>query len=152
MVVLEFRDMKAIVPKTREEILGFLNENPVCHLATLEEGRPRVRGMFMYRADERGLLFHTGAFKSLAKQVGDGAPVEACFNSPDVQVRVAGVAERVEDMGLKKEIVSARPFMQPWIAEHGYGLLVVIRVKDCEASVWTMATNFEPTVYQKISL
>ena len=28
-------------------------------------------------ADEEGLLFHTGAFKSLAKQVRDGAPVEA---------------------------------------------------------------------------
>lgn len=143
--------MKPSVPKTREEILRFLNENPVCHLATMEEGRPRVRGMFMYRADDQGLLFHTGAGKSLAKQVRNGAPVEACFNSPDVQVRVAGVAERVEDMELKKEIVSSRPFMQPWIAEHGYGLLVVIRVTGCEAAVWTMATNFEPTVYQKIT-
>lgn len=135
---------------TRDEILRFLNQNPVCHLATLEDGRPRVRGMFMYRADEQGLLFHTGSTKSLAAQVRTGAPVEACFNSPDVQVRVSGVAEIVEDMELKQEIVSARPFMQPWIAEHGYGLLVVVRVARCEAAVWTMATNFEPTTYQKI--
>ena len=135
---------------TREEIIRFLNQNPVCHLATLEEGRPRVRGMFMYRADEQGLLFHTGAFKSLATQIRDGAPVEACFNGDDVQVRVSGVAEVVEDLKLKEEIVSSRPFMQPWIEKHGYGLLVVIRVRQCEAAVWTMAGNFDPTVYQKI--
>jgi uncharacterized pyridoxamine 5'-phosphate oxidase family protein len=135
---------------TREEIIRFINQNPVCHLATLEDGKPRVRGMFMYRADDLGLLFHTGTFKSLAKQVRNGAPAEACFNSDDMQVRVAGVAEIVEDMKLKEEIVSARPFMQPWIEKHGYGLLVVVRITKCEAAVWTMASNFEPTVYQKI--
>ena len=135
---------------TRDEILRFINENPVCHLATVEDGRPRVRGMFMYRADERGMLFHTEATKSLARQLRTGAPVEACFNGGDTQVRVSGVAEVVEDMALKEEIVSARPFMQPWIAEHGYGLLVVVRIARCEAAVWTMATNFEPTTYQKI--
>lgn len=135
---------------TREEIIRFLNQNPVCHLATLDNGKPRVRGMFMYRADEGGLLFHTGDFKSLAKQVANGAPVEACFNGSDVQVRVSGIAELVDDMALKKEIVSGRPFLQPWVAQHGYGMLVVIRVTRCEAAVWTMATNFEPTVYQKI--
>ena len=135
---------------TREEIIRFLNQNPVCHLATLEGGRPRVRGMFMYRADEEGLLFHTGTFKSLSKQVLDGAPVEACFNGDDVQVRVSGVAEVVEDLKLKEEIVSSRPFMQPWIEKHGYGLLVVFRVKQCAAAVWTMAANFDPTIYQEI--
>ena len=135
---------------TRAEIVRFLNQNPVCHLATIENGRPRVRGMFMYRADDKGLLFHTGVSKSLAKQVVNGSFVEACFNSPDVQVRVSGVAEVVEDIGLKREIVSARPFMQPWIEKHGYGLLVVFRVTQCEAAIWTMASNFAPTVYQPL--
>ena len=135
---------------TREEIIRFINQNPVCHLATLEDGKPRVRGLFMYRADEKGLIFHTGAGKSLAKQVKNGAPVEACFNSPDVQVRVSGAAEVVEDLALKQEIVAARPFMQPWIAKHGYDLLVVFRITQCEAALWTMATNFDPTAYQKI--
>lgn len=135
---------------TRDEIVRFLNQNPVCHFATLEEGKPRVRGMFMYRADDRGLLFHTGAGKALAKQIRTGAPVEACFNSSDVQVRVSGTAEIVDDLALKKEIAAARPFMQPWIEKYGFDLLVLFRVTKCEASVWTMAENFKPTVYQKI--
>ena len=136
---------------TRDEILRFINRNPVCHLATLEEGRPRVRGMFMYRADESGLLFHTAASKSLAVQVRDGSPVEACFQDSDTQIRVSGVAETVTDPALKKEIVSARPFMQPWIEKYGFDLLVVFRVKDCAYATWTMETNFEPTSFQALS-
>lgn len=135
---------------TSSEILKFLNAHPMCHLATLEGGRPRVRGMLMYRADEQGLLFHTGIGKALAQQVQNGAPAEACFNSPEMQVRVSGTAQIVDDLELKKEIVAARPFMQPWVAQHGYGLLVVFRLVRCEAATWTMAANFEPTTYRKI--
>ena len=135
---------------TSEEIRKFLNAHPMCHLATLENGQPRVRGMLLYRADEQGLIFHTGAGKALAQQVADGALVEACFNSPDTQVRVAGMVQVVTDLELKKEIVAARPFMQPWVAKHGYDLIIVFRVVQCEAAVWTMATNFVPTAYQKL--
>ena len=135
---------------TSSEILKFLNAHPACHLATLENGKPRVRGMLMYRADEQGLLFHTGIGKALAKQVQNGAPAEACFNSPELQVRVSGTTQIVDDLELKKEIVAARPFMQPWVAQHGYGRLVVFRIVQCEAATWTMAANFEPTMYRKI--
>ena len=135
---------------TSAEILKFLNAHPACHLATLENGKPRVRGMLMYRADEQGLLFHTGIGKALAKQVPNGAPAEACFNSPELQVRVSGTAQIVDDLELKKEIVAARPFMQPWVAQHGYDLLVVFRIVQCEAATWTMAANFEPTTYRKL--
>ena len=135
---------------TSSEILKFLNAHPACHLATLENGKPRVRGMLMYRADEQGLLFHTGIGKALAKQVQNGAPAEACFNSPELQVRVSGTTQIVDDLELKKEIVAARPFMQPWVAQHGYDLLVVFRIVQCAAATWTMASNFEPTTYRKL--
>jgi len=135
----------------REQILEFLNAHPVCHLATCEGTQPRVRGMMMYRADASGLIFHTGKFKALSKQLLANRQVEVCFNSQDTQVRIAGVAEIVEDMDLKKEIVEARPFMKSWIEKHGYNLLAVFRVTQCKAAVWTMARNFEATQYQKIS-
>ena len=135
---------------TREEIIRFINENQACHLATVEDGKPRVRGMMAYRADPSGVIFHTGTAKSLAQQIRKNPHVEACFNSKDMQVRVSGVAEILEDLALKKEIVAARPFMKPWVEAHGYGLLVVFRITQCEAAVWTMATNQEPTKFQKI--
>jgi len=134
----------------REQILEFVNANPLCHLATCEGMQPRVRGMMLYRADGSGLIFHTGRGKALSRQLLANKQVEVCFNSQDTQVRVAGVAEIVEDMDLKQEIVEARPFLKPWVEQHGYDLLVVFRVTQCQAAVWTMATNFEPTQYRRL--
>ena len=128
----------------REEIIAFLNANPACYLATLDESQPRVRGMFMYKADAKGLVFHTGAFKSLYRQLLKNKPVEACFNSPDKQIRVAGVAEISEDENLKKEILEARPFLTALMGEQGNKALIVFRIIGCQAAVWTMETSLEP--------
>jgi pyridoxamine 5'-phosphate oxidase len=149
-LVLDHVELNKEKIMTREEIIRFINENPACHLATAENGQPRVRGMLAYRADAAGVIFHTGTGKALAQQIRKNPQVEACFNSKDTQVRVSGVAEIIEDLALKKEIVAARPFMQPWVEAHGYGLLVVFRIAQCAAAVWSMASNFEPTKYQKI--
>jgi pyridoxamine 5'-phosphate oxidase len=134
----------------QEQILQFLNANPICHLATMEDGQPRVRGMMMYRADPAGILFHTGAFKSLYEQITRNPRVEICFNSPSLQIRVAGIAKILDDLNLKKEIVEARPFMSPLIEQRGYGVLVVFRVVDCRFTLWTMETNLSPTEYAQL--
>jgi pyridoxamine 5'-phosphate oxidase len=134
----------------REEILQFLNANPSCHLATTDGNQPRIRGMLLYKADPTGLIFHTGAFKALYNQITQNKHVELCFNSKDTQVRVAGIVEIINDLNLKKEIVGARPFLRPLIEERGYDVLVVFRVTACKATVWTMATNLEPTKYTNI--
>jgi pyridoxamine 5'-phosphate oxidase len=130
---------------TKTEIIQFLNANPACHLATADGNQPRVRGMLIYRADEQGILLHTGTTKDLCKQMLANPRVELCFNNmkDGVQVRVTGKAELVEDQKLKEEIVANRPFMKPWIEQRGYKFLAVFRVKDAAATVWTMATNLE---------
>jgi hypothetical protein len=63
-----------------------------------------------------------------------------------VQVRVSGVAELVEDLALKKEIVAhpTREFLRPFIEANGYEPLAVYRIKDLVATTWTMARNLEP--------
>lgn len=38
-----------------KEMYALMNANPAFHLATVEGDQPRVRGMFLYRADENGL-------------------------------------------------------------------------------------------------
>ena len=131
----------------REAILTFLNANAGCHLATVEGDQPRVRGMFMYRADEHGIIFHTGAFKSLYSQLRGNNKVEICFNSPDTQVRVAGVVEILYDATLKKEILEARPWLKPLMGQKGEDALVMFRITSCKAAIWTMEANLEPTTY-----
>jgi len=135
---------------TRDEILEFINSNPACHLATAEAGgQPHVRGMLMYRADDKGILFHTGDFKDLCKQVMNNPKVELCFFDPktNTQVRITGAAQSVEDLGLKEEIVKARPFLKSWVEKSGYEMLKVFRITGCRATVWTFDTNFAPKEY-----
>lgn len=130
----------------KQQILEFLNKVQTCHLATVENGEPRVRGMMMYRADETGILFHTGTGKDLYRQIREHPAVEICFNDmpAGLQVRVRGRAQAVEDQALKEEIVAHRDFMKPWVEKYGYDLLGVFRVTGCRAVVWTFATNFVP--------
>ena len=65
----------------KNEIFQFLNSNLVFHLATVEGGQPRVRGMWLYRADENGLIFHTGKDKDLHRQLTANPNVEMSFNN-----------------------------------------------------------------------
>ena len=129
----------------KNEILQFLNSNMIFHLATVENGEPRVRGMWLYRADENGLVFHTGKMKELHSQLAANPRVELSFNNGKfdnlTQVRVRGTAELVEDMDLKKEIVQKRPFLKPWVEKDGYDGMAVYKVRNGRASVWTMQTN-----------
>ncbi len=132
----------------KSEILAFMNSYPLCHLATIEGNMPRVRGMMLYQADENGILFHTGKMKDLHKQLSANPLVELCFNNGKfealIQVRVSGVAELVEDLELKKEIVQKREFLKPWVEKGGYEPLAVYRIQHGKAVVWTMAANFAP--------
>jgi uncharacterized pyridoxamine 5'-phosphate oxidase family protein len=138
----------------KHEILQFLNSNMIFHLATVEDGQPRVRGMWLYRADEDGLVFHTGKMKDLHQQLRADPRVELSFNNGKfdnlTQVRVRGVAELVEDLELKKEIVQKRPFLKPWVEKDGYEGMAVYRVRRGKATVWTFNHNLAPKEFVEL--
>jgi pyridoxamine 5'-phosphate oxidase len=127
----------------KSEILTFISANPAAFLATVEENRPHVRGILIYRADEKGIVFHTGKSKDLYRQLTQNPEVEFSFNNfkDGIQIRVSGRLEQLEDLDLKKEIVAKRLFLKPWVEERGYEFLVLYRLSHGKASIWTMATN-----------
>jgi pyridoxamine 5'-phosphate oxidase len=139
---------------SKSEIFTFLNANPVFHLATLEGDKPHVRGMLLYRADENGILFHTGKMKDLYKQLTANPHVELSFNNGSVedliQIRVSCTVELVEDLELKKEIVQNRDFLKPFVDQEGYDPLAVYRIKKGVASIWRMRTNLEPKKFVEL--
>lgn len=137
---------------TREEIIKFLNANVACFLATTEDGEPRVRGMALYRADDHGILFHTGDFKDVPAQLraNPKAEISVYDHKSGVQVRVRGDVEFLDDMDLKKEIIAGRPFLKPFVEERGHDSLLVFRIKNCRATVWTMQTNLEPKEWTRL--
>lgn len=138
----------------KNEIFSFLNANPAFHLATVEGNKPHVRGILLYRADETGIVFHTGKMKDLHRQLTENPHVEMCFSNGKfedlVQIRVSGIVELMENMELKKEIVQKREFLKPWVERDGYGLLAVYRMRKGAATIWTMKTNFAPKEFVEL--
>jgi pyridoxamine 5'-phosphate oxidase len=135
---------------TQQEILDFINKNQACTLATCEGNKPHVRGVLTYRADNNGILFHTGVTKDVFKQLQNNPKVELCFINDNIQIRISGTAVLENDLKLKQEIVAKRPFLKPMVDQNGYESLAVFRVQKLVATVWTMATNLAPKQYIKL--
>ena len=137
---------------TKEEIFDFLNNNLAFHLATVDNGEPRVRAMLLYKADAAGIVFHTGDFKDVYKQIIANPNVQMCFNDAKtgIQVRVRGALEEVMDRDLKDEIANhpTRVFLKTLrensTVENFYNSIRVFRMKNGIANVWTFAANFAP--------
>jgi uncharacterized pyridoxamine 5'-phosphate oxidase family protein len=137
---------------TKDQIFDLLNKNLVFHLATIEGGEPRVRGMMLYKADETGILFHTGDFKDLYKQLIANPKAEMCFYDANtgVQVRVRGEFKEVMDNDLKDEISNhpTREFLKKLREnsndEDFYNSIRVFRMENGIAHAWTFDKNFEP--------
>lgn len=140
----------------KQQILDLINSNPAFHLATIEQREPRVRGMLLYRADETGIVFHTGVMKDVHRQMVENPVVELCFNDQQTftQVRVRGRARLIEDAALKEEIVNApgREFLKPLVAAHGMEILSVFKVEGCIAEVWTMEKNLAPKEFVRLTV
>jgi len=124
---------------TREEILDFINANPLFFIATDDAGQPRVRAIMMHKADDRGIVFTTGKNKDFFRQLKANPKVEICFYSNNAQVRVTGLVEEIhDDLALKQEIVGSRPFMLSWIESVGYDVMGVFRLYQCKATSWSI--------------
>ena len=123
----------------KKEMYEFITANPMGYMATVEGNRPHVRGMETYRADEKGLIFYTNKSKDVSKQIAANPEVEACYFANGTQLRVSGRMEMVEDLELKKEIVEARPFLKPAVAQAGnYDHMAVCRLNPVKATTWSM--------------
>lgn len=140
---------------TKEEMFDFMNKTMSMHLATVEGDQPHVRGMLLYKADENGIIFHTGSTKAVYEQITANPKAELCFNADGIQLRVKGVLELDEDPALQKEIFEhpTRKFLHlpKWKENSIETILRVYRMKHCEANFWTMEKNFDKTEWIKLT-
>ena len=124
---------------TKEDLFKMMNEHPVMHVATSDNGQPHVRAILMFKADADGIVFHTGVTKDLYRQL---------LNDPRSEVCLA-----CGNMALKEEIVNhpSRKFLKPWREQQGdeafFSFLKVFRMQHGKAHVWCMEDNFKPKEY-----
>ncbi len=130
----------------KQEIYELMNQNLGFYLATVDEDQPHVRGMMLFRADENGIIFHTASTKDVYKQIMENPKAELCFNANGTQIRVTGTLEVMHDEKIREEIFAhpTRKFLQAWKENGIDNLLEVLIMRNCEAVIWTMQSNFEP--------
>ena len=84
----------------KEECIAFMKKFPNFQLATVDsDGQPRTRGMFLYTADEDGLVFPYGFVQKLYTELTANPRIEASFFDRETmtQLRAAGIVEEIDD-------------------------------------------------------
>jgi len=122
----------------RQEVIELVRKNPVSHMATLEDGKPRVRAVHTALVDESGLTFCTGTPKPVCAQLLADPSVELSYwdREKGVPVRLRGEVEHLDDVDLKKRIVAeVFTFLQPVVEQHGYDALALFRLSGGESRV-----------------
>jgi len=123
---------------------GFASEHPICFLATEDEGRPRVRPLLLWFADDQGFTFMTMTPKQLSEQLHRDARVEVCFYNgatelPDARsLRVSGEAEFLDDAELVHRVSEERAALEGLIGRPLEPITEVFRVAHGEARFWTL--------------
>jgi len=130
------------------DCVKFANANPVAWLATVDGDQPRVRGMGMWYADETGFYFQTATMKDLVRQLRENSNVEFAFFKPEEMVgtmlRVSGEIEFLDDVEIKKKVLSDRPFLSELGLTAESPELVIFRVSKGEAHFWDWESNLKP--------
>jgi len=131
----------------REECIRFAAENPICSLATVDEedaGRPHVRTVFLWRADESGFYFVLFSSKSVSRQVKAHPEVELCFqNHPgDIseakQLRLHGHLDLLKNHRLQEEASRDRSILNTLSGDGKDASLEVYLLSDYEMKFWQM--------------
>lgn len=137
---------------TKEQIYDVMAKAGYFHLATVADGRPKVRAIMLYRAGKDGIIFHTSRLKDLYKQLAANPAAEICVYDPaqNLQIRVSGEFIETGDAALKEEIFNhpSRGFLREMKKNMPEGLFdktfAVFRMQSGKAVTWTMGSNFEP--------
>lgn len=91
-----------------EEVVKFLQENITGCMATLEEGKPKVRPFQFMLEDDGKLVFCTNNTKKVYKQLQANPYIEFCSFSPKFAwIRVSGKVEFSRDIALKEKVLAA---------------------------------------------
>ena len=130
------------------DCIKFSNDNPICYLATNDNGQPRVRALGFWFADETGFYFQTSTIKEFTNQLKANPKTEVCFYKHEgmigTMLRISGEVEFVNDIKLKGKALIDRPFLKSFGITIDSPSLILFRISHGEAHFWTMDNNLKP--------
>ncbi|AEF93206.1 pyridoxamine 5'-phosphate oxidase-related FMN-binding protein [Desulfotomaculum nigrificans CO-1-SRB] len=96
------------------EVVNFLNENPVLYLATIgRDGKPKVRPFQFMLEKEGKLFFCTSNKKEVYEEIKLNPYVEfSTTNQNNVWIRISGRVKFSDDMAAKTKILEQNPLIK----------------------------------------
>lgn len=96
------------------EVVKFLNENPVLYLATIgRDGKPKVRPFQFMLEKEGKLFFCTSNKKEVYEEIKLNPYVEfSTTNQNNVWIRISGRVKFSDDMAAKTKILEQNPLIK----------------------------------------
>jgi len=119
----------------KEEVIDLIRDAGFCLLATVEDGRPKVRPMMPYLTDDNQLLLALLGRSRTIKQVKNNPKVELCFVDRKMwYCRIAGTASISDDKEKKEILWSNIPMLKQYFGspEDANFVLVLIEINEVE--------------------
>jgi len=133
-------------------VLDFITGHANGFLATVENGKPHVRPMTVWLADDTGIYFYTSKVKDVFRQLQGDPEVELVFvrpeegeSAPGSMIRIAGKVEFVEDTDVRDQLWQ----LNPWLLEtvgtpEEATTIAVFRISAGKFNYWTWENNVNP--------
>ena len=115
-----------------EEVLKFLKECGAYYLATIEDGKPRVRPFGTAEIFENHLYIQTGNKKDVFKQIQKNPNVEICAFKDGKWLRLRGILKRDDRYEARKDMLDKNPYLRVMYDEND-GNTEVLYFESAEA-------------------
>ena len=115
-----------------EEVLKFLKECGVYYLATVEDGKPRVRPFGTAEIFEKHLYIQTGNKKDVFKQIQKNPNVEICAFKDGKWLRLRGILKQDDRYEARKDMLDKNPYLRGMYDEND-GNTEVLYFESAEA-------------------
>ena len=120
-----------------DELLKFLEKNPIFYLATDDDGQPRVRPFGFHMVYDGKFYMVTALPKKVCKQMEKNPKIEFCSMDPDTKfVRVTGeVVFDNDNMEAKKKVFEVMPDLLKMYGSAENPAMAVFYLKDMHATI-----------------
>ena len=126
-----------------DQILQFLQENPVFYVATMEGDQPRVRPFGFAMIYENRLYFGTGAHKKVFQQLNTNPRVEICTTSPQNEwIRICGRAVFDQRPATVDQVFEVAPILKSMYNEKTGLVMSPFYLEDATAEITDMKGGF----------
>ncbi len=125
------------------EIVNFLNENPVQYFSSIGiDGNPKVRP-FQFMFEKNGkLYFCTNNQKDVYNEIKNNPYIEICTSSPNFAwIRLNGKVKFTNDLEIKKAIIEHSPLVKSLYQNAENPIFEVFYLKDVKATIADFSGN-----------